>query len=81
MKPPASGAFERKRLRLLSGGKAGVLDICAGAGGFSLGFMKAGFELQGAIESDPIAAATYAANLHKDATEGRRRSLPSRATC
>ena len=37
--------------------------------------MKAGFELHGAIESDPIAAATYAANLHKDATEGQRQKF------
>lgn len=75
MRPPASGAFERKRLRLLSGEKPRVLDICAGAGGFSLGFMKAGFTLLGGIEHDPIAAATYAANLHKDASEERRKSL------
>ena len=75
MKPPAAEAFERKRLRLLSGEKPRVLDICAGAGGFSLGFLKAGFELCGGIESDPIAAATYAANLHKDATEEHRRKL------
>lgn len=75
MRQPASTAFERKRLRLLSGEKPRVLDICSGAGGFSLGFKKAGFELRGGIECDPIAAATYAANLHKGASEIRRRTL------
>lgn len=75
MKPIAAEAFERKRLRLLSGGKARVLDICAGAGGFSLGFMKAGFELRGGIETDPIAAATYAANLHRGASDMQRQTL------
>lgn len=68
-------AFGRKRQRLLAGGKARVLDICGGAGGFSLGFMKAGFELLGAIESDPVAVATYAANLHKGASPERRKIL------
>lgn len=57
--------IDQKRQRLLAGGKARVLDICAGAGGFSLGFKKVGFELIGAIENDPIAIATYAANLHR----------------
>ncbi|HLI12389.1 MAG TPA: DNA cytosine methyltransferase [Alphaproteobacteria bacterium] len=68
-------AFERKRLRLAAGGKPRVLDICGGAGGFSLGFMKAGFSLVGAIESDPVAATTYADNLHKDVSAERRKIL------
>ena len=72
----SSAVFERKRQRLLSGGKARVLDICGGApAGFSLGFMKAGFELIGAIESDPDAVATYAANLHKDASSRRQQMI------
>lgn len=75
MEPLSSCPFERKRLRLASGAKPRVLDICGGAGGFSLGFLKAGFSLAGAIESDPVAAATYAYNLHKDAGDERRRIL------
>ncbi len=67
--------FERKRLRLISGGKPRILDICGGAGGFSLGFMKAGFEPLGAIETDPIAAATYATNLHRHASPERQKIL------
>jgi DNA (cytosine-5)-methyltransferase 1 len=72
---PCTDPFEAKRLRLLSGGKPRILDICGGAGGFSLGFMKAGFELLGAIESDPIAVATYAANLHRGASLERQKLL------
>lgn len=73
MKKPLS-PFERKRDRLAGGSKPRVLDICAGAGGFSLGFMKAGFELLASIEVDPVAAATYAANLHLHES-GERREL------
>jgi DNA (cytosine-5)-methyltransferase 1 len=43
-----------------------VLDIFAGAGGFSLGFNLAGFNIIGAIEEDKWAAETFAYN-HKDA--------------
>lgn len=62
MKSPCP--IKRKRVRLAGGLKPRVLDICGGAGGFSLGFMKAGFELLASIEHDAVAAATYAANLH-----------------
>lgn len=72
---PASDPFKRKRDRLAAGDKPRVLDICGGAGGFSLGFLKGGFALQGAIESDPIAVATYAANLHKEASAEHRKRL------
>jgi DNA (cytosine-5)-methyltransferase 1 len=47
-------------MRLRMGARLRVLDVCGGAGGFSLGFQDAGFQLVGAIESDPIAALTYA---------------------
>jgi DNA (cytosine-5)-methyltransferase 1 len=58
--------FIRKLMRFRTGAKLRVLDVCGGAGGFSLGFRDAGFELVGAIESDPIASVTYAQNLHKE---------------
>ena len=70
----SSAPFERKRQRLTAGSKPRVLDICGGAGGFSLGFMKAGFELLGAVENDPVAAATYAANLHAHRVQAAARA-------
>ncbi len=39
-----------------------ALDLFSGAGGLSLGFKKAGFQVVQAIESDPHAAATYRHN-------------------
>lgn len=43
-----------------------VLDVFAGAGGFSLGFHLAGFNVVGAIEQDKWASETFAYN-HKEA--------------
>lgn len=43
-----------------------VLDTFAGAGGFSLGFQQAGYEIVGAIESDKWACETFKLN-HPDA--------------
>ncbi|GID96194.1 DNA cytosine methyltransferase [Amorphoplanes digitatis] len=42
-----------------------VVEICAGAGGQSLGLHLAGFEHKLAVELDPTAAATLAANLQR----------------
>ena len=39
-----------------------VLDLFAGAGGFSLGFSQAGFRIVGAVEQDKWACETIAAN-------------------
>lgn len=44
-----------------------VLDTFAGAGGFSLGFQLAGFQVIGAIESDKWASETFVYN-HPEAT-------------
>jgi len=63
---PPSDIFLQKRAHLWTGANIRVLDICAGAGGFSLGFQSAGYKLVGAIENDPDAASSYAVNLHKD---------------
>ena len=40
-----------------------VLDLFAGAGGFSEAFRQAGFDIVGAVEFDRAAAATYAATF------------------
>ena len=39
------------------------VDLFAGAGGLSLGFEQAGFEILAAVEYDPIHAATHEYNL------------------
>lgn len=42
-----------------------AFDFFAGCGGFSLGFMKAGYQVIGALEMDKYAAHTYMVNLGK----------------
>lgn len=39
------------------------VDLFCGAGGFSLGFMQAGFEVVAAVDNDPACASTYMHNL------------------
>lgn len=39
------------------------VDVFAGAGGFTLGFVRAGFECVGAVENDTVASRTYATNF------------------
>src|SRR5688500_16232574 len=41
------------------------IDLFAGAGGFSLGFSRAGFKCVGVVENDPKASETYKANFPK----------------
>jgi DNA (cytosine-5)-methyltransferase 1 len=43
------------------------MDLFAGCGGMSLGFQKAGFTLMAAVESDPLAAESHAANFFQSA--------------
>ena len=40
-----------------------VIDLFCGCGGFSLGMMKAGFEVVAAVDWDPLAVITYMMNL------------------
>jgi len=39
-----------------------VIDLFAGCGGLSLGFMQAGFDMNQAVEFDPVIASTYQHN-------------------
>ena len=55
-----------KLARLSEGGRPRVLDLFAGAGGISLGFHRAGFSIEGAVEIDSVAALTHASNFHPD---------------
>jgi DNA (cytosine-5)-methyltransferase 1 len=45
-----------------------AVDLFAGAGGFSLGFEQAGFDVRAAVEIDPIHCATHRLNLPTCAT-------------
>jgi DNA (cytosine-5)-methyltransferase 1 len=54
----------RALARVACGEPPRVLDLFAGAGGLSLGFQRAGFRIDGAVEIDPLAARTHARNFH-----------------
>ena len=58
-----------------------VVDVFAGCGGMTQGFVDAGFIPVAAVDHDPVAGATYAANFGphariEDADEFARRSFP-----
>lgn len=53
-----------KLRRIRNGGAPRVLDLFAGAGGISLGFHRAGFRIDGAVEFDALPALTHAMNFH-----------------
>ena len=59
----------RRLERLVRGEPPRVLDLFAGAGGLSLGFHRAGFRIDGAMEMDPLAARTHARNFHPEDQE------------
>lgn len=60
----ADPTLVRRLERLARGEKPRVLDMFAGAGGISLGFQRAGFRIDGALEIDELAALTHATNFH-----------------
>lgn len=60
---------QRKIIRLREGAPPRVLDLFAGAGGLSLGFHSAGFEIVAAVELDRHAAKTHSLNFFDDGPE------------
>lgn len=56
--------IQRKLDRLARGEAPRVLDLFAGCGGISLGFHRAGFSIEAALEFDPLAALSHATNFH-----------------
>lgn len=62
-----SQIIQRKLERLHNGAAPRVLDLFSGAGGLMLGFQLAGCESVVGVESDPLAARTYAQAFHKHA--------------
>jgi DNA (cytosine-5)-methyltransferase 1 len=62
--PRIDAALGYKLSRLIRGEAPRVLDLFAGAGGISLGFQRAGFRIDGALEIDALAAKTHARNFH-----------------
>ena len=62
----ADAATIYKLKRIARGEEPRVLDLFSGAGGISLGFQRAGFRIEGALEIDELAARTHAINFHRD---------------
>ena len=72
------GLRNAKLDRIMGGERPRVLDLFSGAGGLSLGFKTAGFQITAGIELDQSAAKTLAANLfsHLPETEQNLHSKP-----
>lgn len=60
-------------------GRPTVIDLFSGAGGMTLGFVRAGFAPIAAVEHIPTFAATYAANFgpHVDIFKSRQAKIDS----
>ncbi len=59
----------RKLRRIAAGERPRVVDLFAGCGGISLGFHRAGFRIDAAVEIDGTAARSHARNFHRDDPE------------
>ena len=55
-----------KARRIVTGHRPRVLDLFSGCGGLSLGFLKANYEITGAIEVDGKAALSHAKNFFRE---------------
>jgi DNA (cytosine-5)-methyltransferase 1 len=62
-----------KLRRLGTGVAPRLLDLFSGCGGLSLGFHTLGFQIVGAVESDPVAIKSHARNFHGHLPESQRR--------
>lgn len=60
----ADPVVARKLDRIALGGKPRVVDLFSGCGGISLGFQRAGFQIEAAVELDELAARSHARNFH-----------------
>jgi DNA (cytosine-5)-methyltransferase 1 len=60
----ADPALARKIRRLADGKAPRVVDLFSGCGGISLGFKRAGFSIEAAVEFDEHAARSHALNFH-----------------
>ncbi len=70
MKPAHRAELVSAKLeRLRDGHPPRVLDLFSGCGGLSLGCELAGAQIIGGVESDPIAARSYALNFHRSSPE------------
>ncbi|GMV42741.1 MAG: hypothetical protein AMXMBFR64_44570 [Myxococcales bacterium] len=67
--------IRRKLRRIRAGGAPRSMDLFAGCGGISLGFLTAGFTPVASIESDPWAAASHGANFGLRSHGGDRPAL------
>jgi DNA (cytosine-5)-methyltransferase 1 len=56
--------IQEKLRRIGKGSQPRVLDLFSGCGGLSLGFLRAGFEIAAAVESDELAARSHGLNFH-----------------
>ena len=56
-------AIRKKISRIMAGNPPRVMDLFAGCGGLTLGFVTAGYELVASVEIDPVAAATHGTNF------------------
>jgi DNA (cytosine-5)-methyltransferase 1 len=62
------------KLRRVAAGKPlRVLDLFAGCGGLSLGFLRAGCQSEAAVEINAAAAHSYAANFHRHSAGAQSR--------